>query len=265
VDVADLRRRGFLACACCAPLGVRTAYGAALAGDGSPQALELGVPAMTRLAATVWVARLSPGLWLHCTTGRIDPGIYYPANGLILERPHGALLIDTGWLPDHALTLLDWSRNALSAPITEAVATHFHSDRTGGVAALHRAGVPTYAHPLTCSLAAAHRLNVPVPCTAFGNEPYTMGAGCELFRPGAGHTPDNVVAWFPAQRVLYGGCFLKSVTSGGLGNVADAVLADWPASVQRARRAYPGAIAVVPGHGTISGDPMAHTLKLLAA
>ena len=31
------------------------------------------------------------------------------------------------------------------------------------------------------------------------------------------------------------------------------------------RQAYPGAVVVVPGHGTISGDPMAHTLKLLAA
>lgn len=261
--MGDLRRRGFLACACCAPLGARAAFGAVPAGDGSPQALELGVPAMTRLAPTVWVARLAPGLWLHCTTARIDPGIYYPANGLILERPHGALLIDTGWVPNQALLLLQWSRTALAAPINEAVATHFHSDRTGGVAALRHAGIPTFAHPQACALAAARQLNVPVPLAGFGNDPYRMGAGCELLRPGAGHTPDNVVAWFPAQHVLYGGCFLKSVTSDGLGNVADAVLAAWPASLRRARATYPAARVVVPGHGTIDGDPVAHTFELL--
>jgi hypothetical protein len=46
--------------------------------------------------------------------------------------------------------------------------------------------------------------------------------------PGAGQTRDNVVAWSPEQRVLFGGCLLKPTSSGGLGNTADSVLADRP-------------------------------------
>ena len=34
--------------------------------------------------------------------------------------------------------------------------------------------------------------------------------------------PRNYVAWLPQQRVLFRGCFLKSVTSDDLGNLADA-------------------------------------------
>jgi hypothetical protein len=54
---------------------------------------------------------------------------------------------------------------------------------------------------------------------------------CESFFPGAGHTRDNLAVWLPQQRVLFGGCFLKSVT--------------------------------IPGHGTINGDPVGHTLAPL--
>jgi hypothetical protein len=99
-------------CACCAgaiarPLAAKAASGAA-ASDGSPQALELGTAPMERIAATVWVTPIAPGVWLHSVTDVIAGGLYYPANGLILENPEGALLIDTGYRPDQAETLLAW-------------------------------------------------------------------------------------------------------------------------------------------------------------
>jgi metallo-beta-lactamase class B len=105
---------------------------------------------------------------------------------------------------------------------------------------------------------------VPEPINNFGAAPYRLDADCELFFPGAGHTRDNIVAWFPHQQVLFGGCFLKSVTSLDLGNVADAVVADWSTSVRRVRARYPSRRIAIPGHGTISGDPVGHTLALLA-
>jgi len=56
---------------------------------------------------------------------------------------------------------------------------------------------------------------------------------------------------------------LKSVTSPDLGNLADAVVADWAGSTQRVRARYSTSKITVPGHGTISGDPVGHTLALL--
>jgi glyoxylase-like metal-dependent hydrolase (beta-lactamase superfamily II) len=86
----------------------------------------------------------------------------------------------------------------------------------------------------------------------------------EVFAPGAGHTRDNAVVWLAEQRILFGGCMVKSVTAPDLGYVADAVVADWPVSVRRARDRYSEARIVVPGHGTIHGDSIGATLGLLA-
>jgi glyoxylase-like metal-dependent hydrolase (beta-lactamase superfamily II) len=62
-------------------------------------------------------------------------------------------MIDTGYLPEQSETLLQWSKTSLSAPIISALATHFHNDRTGGIAGLRKHGVRTLAYPLACQLA----------------------------------------------------------------------------------------------------------------
>jgi metallo-beta-lactamase class B len=221
---------------------------------------------MKRIGQIVWVSRLAPGLWLHTTTAIIAEGggVYFPANGLILESNHGSLLIDTGYLPEHANVLLKWSKQVLRRPITQAVATHFHRDRTGGIPALQAAGIPTVAHPLTCELARSRGAAVPTTAADFVQNTARLSEECELFFPGAGHTRDNIVVWLPRQHVLFGGCLLKSVTSPDLGNLADAVVADWAGSAQRVRARYPARRITIPGHGMISGDPIGHTLTLLA-
>jgi glyoxylase-like metal-dependent hydrolase (beta-lactamase superfamily II) len=262
-----LSRRGF--CACCAglaawPIAARAAE-TDPASEGLPPALELGEAGMTRIARTVWVKRIAPGLWLHTNTALIEGGFYFPANGLVLEREGGALLIDTCNEPEQAETLLAWSKKALARPITEAVATHFHLDRTGGIHGLEHHGVPTRAHPATVELTLVHSLPTPRPIDGFKDGAFPLGPDCELFFPGAGHTRDNIVAWLPRQSVLFGGCLLKSQTANGLGNVRDAVVGEWAATVRRVMAHYPQPRLVVPGHGTVHGDPLGHTLALVAA
>jgi|ERR1700722_1758436 len=271
-----LTRRSFLAgsiCACCACAPLTRSFSAtsvpstgSLGRDGLPSFLELGTDPMKRIGQTVWVARLAPSLWLHTTTAIIAEGddVYFPANGLILEGSHGSLLIDTGYSQEHAEVLLKWANQSLRRPITQAVVTHFHRDRTGGIPALQEAGVPTVAHPLTCELVRSHGAAVPTAAAHFAQGAARLSEDCELFFPGAGHTRDNIVVWLPHQRVLFGGCFLKSITSPDLGNLADAVVADWAGSAQRVRARYPSTKITVPGHGTISDDPVGHTLALLA-
>ncbi len=221
---------------------------------------------MDRIAPTVWVARLAPGLWLHTTTDTIDEDkrVYYPANGLLLEGSDGSVLVDGGWTREHAEVLLEWAEQTLRRPVSLAVATHFHGDRTGGIPACDAAGIPSLAHPLTRELAMSRGESVPSRAAEFVADVAQVSQGCELYFPGPGHTRDNIVAWFPRQRVLFGGCFLKSVTSKDFGNVADSVPAEWTASVQRVQARYPARAITVPGHGTIAGDAIAHTLRLVA-
>jgi glyoxylase-like metal-dependent hydrolase (beta-lactamase superfamily II) len=82
-----------------------------------------------------------------------------------------------------------------------------------------------------------------------------------VFYPGAGHTIDNVVAWVPSDGVLFAGCLVKSITAPDLGNVADADLGAYPATIRRLADTYRPR-HVIPGHGTIAGDSIAHTSAL---
>ncbi len=267
-------RRSFVAgsvCACCIGATLVPSVGASSvaslgdpAADGVPTLLELGTDPMERIGQSVWVANIAPNLWLHTSTATISGNYVFPANGIILVRPTGSLLIDTCYAPEQAELLVQWSKSNLASPITQALATHFHSDRTGGIEALKRLQVRTLAHPLTCRLAFEHQLPVPEPIGKFRAARYRLGDDCELFFPGAGHTRENVVAWLPQQRVLFGGCFLKSTSSSDLGYLADAFVSEWPASVRRMQARYPVPLLTIPGHGTITGDPAARTLTLLA-
>jgi glyoxylase-like metal-dependent hydrolase (beta-lactamase superfamily II) len=258
-----VKRRDF--CACCAGLAAwPPAAKSQDAGpqDGLPQALELGLDRMRRIDRRIWVAPLAPRVWLYTATDLIDGGVYFPANGLVVERDGGSLLVDTGWDAAQAQALVAWSKTSLPAPITEAIGTHFHRDRIGGVNGLQRLSVPARAHPLTCELARSRGFTAPEPIHGFV-ESWRLGEDCELYFPGAGHTWDNIAVWLPRATVLYGGCFLKSRTSKDLGNLADADVGEWRTSLKRLSDRYPGRRIVVPGHGTIAGDAIAHTLALL--
>jgi hypothetical protein len=117
---------------------------------------------------------------------------------------------------------------------------------------------------LTRQLALSHGTFVPTASANFVHDTALLSEGCELFFPGAGHTRDNIVAWLPHHRIIFGGCFLKSVTSADLGNLADAVVPAWTDSLQRVCTRYPDPRITVAGHGTIAGDLYAQTLALLA-
>ena len=86
----------------------------------------------------------------------------------------------------------------------------------------------------------------------------------EVFYPGAGHSPDNVVVWFPEKQLLYGGCFVKSTENNDLGNLEDADVTAWENSVIRVMRRYKKPKYIIPGHFAWN-DPHAlrHTLNLI--
>jgi metallo-beta-lactamase class B len=203
----------------------------------------------TRLSADVQVRRIAPGLWVHTTWMDLG-GAPYPANGMLLETPDGSVLVDTGWNEAQTDTLLAWAARE-GRPVRRAYITHAHNDRMGGIAAVRRAGVPVQGSALTAEIAQREGLSGPDVLAGLDAGPVRAG-GVELFHPGAGHTRDNVVVWFPEQRVLFGGCLVKADTATTVGNVADADVENWPRAVRRVADQYPAARVVVPGHGAVS-------------
>jgi glyoxylase-like metal-dependent hydrolase (beta-lactamase superfamily II) len=200
------------------------------------------------------VRELRPGVWIHTSWQALDTGQRFPSNGLIVREGDHLLLVDTAWGEPATEKLLQWIESTLRLPVRAVIATHFHADRLGGAPALQRRGIPFYGHPLTPGLAATVKL--PAPRTLGG---LARAGGVdhveslEVFYPGPAHTRDNVVVWLPGSRVLHGGCAVRAGDATALGNVADADVGAYAASIRRVLERYPQAEIVIPGHGDPGG------------
>jgi metallo-beta-lactamase class B len=228
---------------------------ATAASAASDQPLEL--------ADDLQVRKLGAGSWLHTSVKELPAVGRVPSNGLVIIGREGALLVDTPWTPEQTRRLLAWLQEAQGTSVRDAIITHFHEDRLGGVSALP-AGVRIHALAATVELAGRHGNSF----SATELQPETAlelaGGAVETFFPGAGHAPDNIVVWLPAQRLLFGGCFVKAAASGELGNIADADIPSWRGSVQRVIERYPTATVVIPGHGAPGGQELlVHTRELV--
>ena len=199
---------------------------------------------------------------------------------VVLGRDGSCLFVDTPWTPAATETLVGWIENTMGAlpPASLAVNTHFHLDRLGGNSYLMARHVPIYGSDLTVSLMKEKGdayikgtlKGVPIvpPDHTF---PIAEGLTLDLdgepvivWYPGCGHTRDNVVVYLPKRHVLFGGCFVKSMAATDKGNVADADLAHWAASLEALKARFPDALVVVPGHGAPGGmELIDHTIDLV--
>jgi len=81
--------------------------------------------------------------------------------------------------------------------------------------------------------------------------------------PGPGHSPDNIVSYFPNSRALFGGCLVKSMDA-PKGYLGDAVLEAWPETIETIEKEFKGIQCVIPGHGKIGGpELLSYTKELI--
>ena len=183
---------------------------------------------------------------------------------MYLVTNNGVVMFDTPWDTAQFQPLLDIIDARHHQKVVLCIATHFHDDRTMGLAFLRLHGVKTYTSLQTYLLCKQHgnkQAEYYFTCdTSFTLGGYTF----QTFYPGRGHTADNIVLWFSKQKILYGGCMVKSSENKSLGYVADADVTAWPATIKRVQAKFPNATYVIPGHFAWSGmDALQHTLDLL--
>lgn len=213
------------------------------------------------------VTPLNDRVYVHTTYG-IYRNTAVPSNGLIINTRDGVVLVDTGWdtdtNTDNTRDLLQWVATNLHQPVRLCIVTHGHEDRVGGISELRKAGIRAISTPLTAQKSV--KLGYESPEGILPNDT-TFTIGQEPIRcyfPGQGHTSDNIVVWLPNQKILHGGCLIKSVAAFGMGNLADANLNEWAGSIQNVMKQFGTAKIVVPGHEEW-GDTksLTHTLALL--
>ncbi|WP_312288750.1 PST family subclass B1 metallo-beta-lactamase [Stutzerimonas nitrititolerans] len=210
------------------------------------------------------IEKIAEDVYLHTSFQQVQGYGLVDANGLVVLGGQGAYIIDTPWSEHDTAALVAWLQER-NYQVKASISTHFHDDRTAGIAYLNSISVPTYASARTNALLKQN--GKALATETFGDAPLWLFEGkVEVFYPGAGHSVDNLVVWLPEQKLLNGGCFVRAATAGTLGNTADAVVSEWAASAERLQRRYPDAQLVIPGHG-VPGDVslLEHTRKLAVA
>ncbi|QJB31429.1 subclass B1 metallo-beta-lactamase [Chitinophaga oryzae] len=213
------------------------------------------------------IQRLAGNCYVYTTMGTLENGARFPSNSMYVITRQGAVMIDIPWDTAQLMPLLDTIRQRHGKEVIACIATHFHDDRTAGLNALAARGIKTYSTALTLALCKKEQNDqaeyiIPEDTTfRFGDR------RLEVFYPGAGHSPDNIVIWVPEDKVLYGGCFVKSTDSRDLGNLSDASPHEWKKSMMKLKARYPRPVATVPGHGPLDSRHNAcdHTLQLIKA
>lgn len=188
----------------------------------------------------------------------------FPSNGLVFVKNGKALLIDTPNTNEQTLTLYNFLQDHLNATIVKIIVGHSHNDCMGGLSVLHEKGVESIACSKTIQICKSESL--PIPQESFLDSVTLNFEGetiiCKYF--GAGHTVDNITAFFPTSKILFGGCLIKSLESKRLGNTKEADVENWDSTVLKIKKEYPTIKLVIPGHGTFGGSNLLdHTITLV--
>jgi len=208
------------------------------------------------------VEPVAPGVFRHVSVRVVPDFGPVPANGLIVIGDDAAALIDTPWTDTQTARLFDYVEGEFGVKILHVVPTHSHGDCAGGLAEAHRRGARSHALQLTADL--AEKAGEPIPQRTFAErDRFSLGGiDVELRYFGGGHTRDNIVAWLPQRKLLFGGCLVKR-SGGSAGYTAEADLAAWPGTLRKVIAAYPEMRIVVPGHGSPGTiDYLNYTLEL---
>ena len=81
---------------------------------------------------------------------------------------------------------------------------------------------------------------------------------------GGAHTKDNVVAWIPERKILFGGCAVKSVEAANIGYIKEADMKSWPMMLNQLLEKYSSAELVIPGHGNSGGlELIQHSIEMV--
>ncbi|MDE2393597.1 MAG: subclass B1 metallo-beta-lactamase [Cytophagales bacterium] len=203
-------------------------------------------------AQQITLKQLSENTFIHTSYLQTDDFGHVPCNGLVIRNGQQALVFDTPTDDKGAKELIRLVQDSLHCKIVMVIPTHFHNDCLGGLQAFHDAGIPSIANELTLEL--AKNSQVTIPEFSF-HKSFTFKVGQEkvlIKFLGQGHTRDNVVGYFPKEKVLFGGCLIKELGA-SKGFLGDANVNEWPATVAKVKKAFPRVKWVVPGHGD-AGD-----------
>jgi len=220
-----------------------------------------GQPAGSKLE----ISRLTGDFYIY-TTYNYYKGERIPANGMYLVTDKGVVLFDSPWDTTQFQPLLDSIKTRHNKKVVLCFASHFHEDRTAGLEYYKQQGIKTYTTRQTDELSKKRGMKraefLMDKDTTFSVGQYSF----QIYYPGHGHAPDNIVIWFEKEKVLYGGCLIKSVEDDNLGNLGDASVTAYAATLKNVQQKCKAPKHIITGHSDwTSTQSLKHTLKMALA
>jgi glyoxylase-like metal-dependent hydrolase (beta-lactamase superfamily II) len=241
------------------------ALGAALSIHAQPAA-ALAPMVAQRVSPSAWYVQGESALGTPANRNFIS-------NAGFIETPAGVVVIDALGSPQLARELIAEVKRRTGKAVTHVILTHYHADHVYGLQEFKRAGAKIIAqrHGLEYLNSDTARLRLEasrtdlapwidadthlVPADEWIDGPgeLVVGGVKLLLQPvGPAHTPEDMVVFLPAEKVLFAG---DIVFRGRLPFVGQADSRHWVAALNTVL-GY-DARAIVPGHGPMSTSPRA--------
>jgi metallo-beta-lactamase class B len=208
------------------------------------------------------IIQISDNAFVHTSYLQTNTFGNVPCNGMIIRNGKEVLVFDTPTNNKSTDELIDFLKKKLHCKIKAIVPTHFHSDCLGGLASFHSQKIPSYANVNTIQLTKVN--NIISPQNGFKDSlKLALGNTYALVNfMGEGHTKDNVIGYFPAENILFGGCLIKELQA-SKGFLGDSNVVEWSNTVEKVKQKYSDVKIVIPGHGKIGGaELLDYTIKL---
>lgn len=208
------------------------------------------------------IKQLSKNVYQHISYYKSETYGKVTCNGMIVKNGNETVIFDTPVDDKSSGELIAWIKDKLHSKINAVIATHFHEDCVGGLKEFNKNNIPSYASNKTIAFAKERNFNVPN--HGFENA-LTLNVGMQKVYAtffGEGHTKDNVVGYYPNENIMFGGCLIKEINA-AKGNLDDANVKAWSATIEKVKEAYPNVKIIIPGHGETGGKELLdYTIKL---
>ncbi len=209
---------------------------------------QIYTPETFNISKEIQITKLNKNSYIHTSYLNTESFGKVPCNGMIIIDANEALIFDTPTNDSVSSILINWIQKDLKSEIVGVVATHFHADCLGGLDEFHKRDIPSYASHKTIHL--AQTKNRITPQNGFDTHRELKVGNKKIINTfyGEGHTADNIISYFPDEKILFGGCLIKS-KGAKKGNLEDANTNEWSHTVSKIKEDHPEVNIVIPGHG----------------
>lgn len=214
----------------------------------------IGQTSVIKISDDLELIPLSKNVLIHKSFTDSEKFGRFSSNGVIYIQNGEAIIADTPVDTSITRQLVNWLFEQ-KIKISAVVVNHHHHDALGGLSVFNNLKIPSYGYIKTKELAEEDKL---VPPSDTFDQYLKLELGNSYIEArffGEGHTEDNITFWIPDEKILFGGCLIKSLKS-GKGNLEDANTEEWANTVSKIKRYFPNAETVVPGHGSHGGTEL---------